>query len=67
MPVEMNVPVSTEAELDREMSAIIAKWVDGVITREQVDRFQELSLKRATLMNGGARLFHPVRRRMAAA
>lgn len=68
MSSNLTVSFSTEAELDREMSAIIARWVDGKITREQIDRFQQLSLERSRLMNGGgARVLNSMRRKLSAA
>jgi ribosomal protein S16 len=66
MHFEPEVPLSNEAELDRQMSQLIAKWVErGVQPKDEVDRYQELSMKRAKLMHGGARLLNRARHHAA--
>ena len=67
MQIETEVPVSNEAELDREMREIIAKWVArGEVADQDLRRYQELSMKRALLMNGGGRLWSRARKHAAA-
>jgi hypothetical protein len=56
MSLGQEIPLSSEAELDRQMSEIIADWVKRGLRPEDVDRYQELSMRRARLMNGGNRV-----------
>jgi hypothetical protein len=66
MEAETDIPLSSEAELDRQMSEIIAKWVERGVRAQEMDRYQELSMRRANLMSGAARIWTPGRRHAAA-